>query len=123
MASGVQMRAFGGVYLFRFSDELQSRFEALLDRQKTTALTAEEMAEYAGISELQRIFTLINAQLVAKGEESNIWLQRKQATPLWQQVPATEIAQRLRERATQYTGSVSQGLPDAAFDRETIYGD
>ena len=70
MTSGVQMREFGGVYLFRFSDELQSRFEALLDRQKTSALTAKEMAEYAGIKELQRIFTLINAQLVAKGEVS-----------------------------------------------------
>ncbi|MFQ4139819.1 hypothetical protein PGN35_026245 [Nodosilinea sp. PGN35] len=55
MASGVQMREFGGVYLFRFSDELQSRFETLLDRYKTATLTAEEMAEYAGITELQRI--------------------------------------------------------------------
>jgi hypothetical protein len=70
MASGVQMREVGEVYLFRFSDELQSRFEALLDRQKSTALTAEEIAEYAGITELQRIFTVINAQLVSKGEVS-----------------------------------------------------
>lgn len=68
MASRVQMREFGGVYLFRFSDELQSRFEALLDRQKSTALTDEERAEYAGITELQRIFTLINAQLAAQSK-------------------------------------------------------
>jgi len=39
---------------------------------------------------------------------------------LWQQVSSTEIAQRLRERAATYTGSASEGLPDAAFDRETI---
>ncbi|WP_017302123.1 ribbon-helix-helix domain-containing protein [Nodosilinea nodulosa] len=56
-------------------------------------------------------------------EATNEWWEQKQATPLWQQVPTTEIAQRLRERAAHYTGSVSQGLPDAAFDRETIYGD
>lgn len=68
MASGVQMREFGGVYLFRFSDELQSRFEALLNRQKSTVLTDEEQAEYAGITELQRIFTLINAQLAAQSQ-------------------------------------------------------
>jgi antitoxin ParD1/3/4 len=56
-------------------------------------------------------------------EATDEWWEQKQAMLLWQQVPPTEIAQRLRERAAQYTGSVSQGLLDAAFDRETIYGD
>jgi len=56
-------------------------------------------------------------------EATDEWWEQKQAMPLWQQVPATEIAQKLQERADQYTGLVSQGLPDAAFDRETIYGD
>jgi hypothetical protein len=31
-------------------------------------LTLEEEAEYIGISELQRIFTLINAQIAAKSK-------------------------------------------------------
>lgn len=66
MASGIQMREFGDVYLFQFSDELQSRFEVLLDKKKLRQLSSEETAEYAGITELQRIFTLINAQLAAK---------------------------------------------------------
>ncbi|WP_017302124.1 hypothetical protein [Nodosilinea nodulosa] len=70
MASGVQKRDFGEVYLFRFSDKLQSRFEALLDRQKSTAPTDEERVEYAGITELQRIFALINAQLAAQSKVS-----------------------------------------------------
>lgn len=68
MTSGVQIREFGDVYLFRFSDELQSRFETLLDKKKTDMLSSEEDAEYAGITELQRIFTLINAQLAAKSK-------------------------------------------------------
>ena len=51
------------------------------------------------------------------------WQTQTQTTPLWQQVQPTEIAHRLRERAATYTGLTSDGLPDAAFDRETIYGD
>ena len=60
------MSEFGDIYLFKFTDELQSRFEELLENKKADALTPEEEAEYVGISELERIFTLINAQLAAK---------------------------------------------------------
>jgi len=68
MASGVRMKEFGGIYLFRFTDELQKRFETLLDKKKENQLSSEESAEYAGIAELQRIFTLINAQLAAQSK-------------------------------------------------------
>jgi hypothetical protein len=68
MTSGIAMREFGNIYLFRFTDELQSRFEELLLKKKTNSLTVEEEAEYAGISDLERIFTLINAQLAAKSQ-------------------------------------------------------
>ncbi|WP_206071091.1 hypothetical protein [Nodosilinea sp. P-1105] len=53
-------------------------------------------------------------------EATDQWRAQKQSMFLWQQVSSTEIAQRLRERAATYTGSASEGLPDAAFDRETI---
>lgn len=66
MASGVQMEAFGNVYLFKFTDALQDRFEYLLDKAKTAQLSSEEASEYAGITELQRILTSINAQLLNK---------------------------------------------------------
>ena len=68
ISSGIRMSGFGDIYLFKFTDELQSRFEELLDKKKANGLTAEEEAEYLGISELQRIFTLINAQLAAKSK-------------------------------------------------------
>lgn len=68
MSSGIRMSEFGNIYLFRFTDELQSRFEELLEKKKADLLTPEEEAEYAGISELERIFTLINAQLAAKSK-------------------------------------------------------
>ncbi len=68
MSSGIRMSEFGNIYLFKFTDELQSRFEELLEKKKADILTPEEEAEYAGISELERIFTLINAQLAAKSK-------------------------------------------------------
>lgn len=68
MSSGIRMSEFGNISLFRFTSELQSRFEELLEKKKADILTPEEEAEYAGISELERIFTLINAQLAAKSK-------------------------------------------------------
>jgi len=68
ISSGIRMSEFGDIYLFKFTDELQSRFEELLEKKKAYALTPEEEAEYVGISELERIFTLINAQLAAKSK-------------------------------------------------------
>ncbi len=68
MSSGIRMSEFGNIHLFRFTSELQSRFEELLEKKKADILTPEEEAEYVGISELERIFTLINAQLAAKNK-------------------------------------------------------
>ncbi len=68
ISSGVKMRQFGNIYLFRFTDELQFRFEELLEKKKAHILTPNEEAEYMGISELEQIFTLINAQLAAKSQ-------------------------------------------------------
>ncbi|HLO87550.1 MAG TPA: hypothetical protein VK203_21445 [Nostocaceae cyanobacterium] len=69
MPSGVKMSEFGNIYLFRFTDELQTRFEELLTKKKSGIITPDEEAEYTGISELERIFTLINAQLAAKSKD------------------------------------------------------
>lgn len=63
MLQGLKMVEFGNIYLFRFTDDLQSRMEELLERKKVDLLTADEIPELAGIIELSRIFTLINAQL------------------------------------------------------------
>jgi hypothetical protein len=73
MPSGVSMGQLGDVYIFRFTDELQSRLEELLDKNKRDGLTQDERAELDGISELSRIFTLINAQLAAQAK----WCPRK----------------------------------------------
>ncbi|OKH53706.1 hypothetical protein NIES2101_09615 [Calothrix sp. HK-06] len=66
MGSGVQMSQFGDAYIFKFTENLQARFEVLLNKNKLDVLTQEERAEFDGISELSRILTLINAQLAAQ---------------------------------------------------------
>ncbi len=68
MRSGITMSQMGEVYLFKFNEELQSKFEDLQQQKKQRSLTPEEQAELAGISDLSRIFTLINAQLAAQAK-------------------------------------------------------
>lgn len=57
------------LYLFKFTDKLQQRLDELFNKQKGEALTLEESAELAGILELNQIFTLLNAKIIA---ESNV---------------------------------------------------
>jgi hypothetical protein len=62
----IQIKNVRGLNLFKFSDVLQSRLEVLINRQKDNVLTPEEAAELAGITELDRIFTLMNARIIAE---------------------------------------------------------
>lgn len=57
--------------LFKFDDELQVRMEDLLERKKADLLTSEEVMELEAIGELDRIFTHVNAMLVAQGWPNN----------------------------------------------------
>ena len=63
---GIEIQKVRGLNLFKFTNELQARLETLIDRQKANSLTPEETAELAGITELDRIFTLINARIIAE---------------------------------------------------------
>lgn len=64
--SGITLRKVRDVYLFKFTDALQARLDALAERQKSETLSAEEAAELAGLLELDRIFTLLNARIIAE---------------------------------------------------------
>ncbi len=68
LESGIQMHQLGDVSIFRFTDELQDRFENLMEQSKAQALTESERAELDGIKDLARIFTFINAQLAAQAK-------------------------------------------------------
>jgi len=51
---------------FKFTDALQERLDHLAERKKSDTLSAEEEAELAGLLELDRIFTLLNAKIIAE---------------------------------------------------------
>ena len=65
LIGSIHLEKIGQHSLFKFTDELQSRMEQLLERKKADLLTPAEIAELEAISELDRIFTHINAMLIA----------------------------------------------------------
>lgn len=64
--SGIKLSKVRDLNLFKFTDELQARLDSLAERKKAEALAEEEEAELAGILELDRIFTLLNARIIAE---------------------------------------------------------
>lgn len=71
IGSGLQMKQVNSnLSFFKFTDELQSRLEDLLEKSKAGVLTPDEAAELAGISDLSQIFTFINSQLAAQAKWS-----------------------------------------------------
>ncbi len=62
----IRLEKVGDWNLFKFSESLQLRLESLLDKKKADQLTPNEIAELDSISELDRIFTHINAMLAAQ---------------------------------------------------------
>ena len=62
----IRLDQVGNWQLFKFSEKLQIRMEELLERKKLDQLTLEDVAELEAISELDRIFTHMNAMLAAQ---------------------------------------------------------
>lgn len=62
----IRLNQVGNWQLFKFSETLQLRMENLLERKKSDQLTLDEIAELEAISELDRIFTHMNAMLAAQ---------------------------------------------------------
>ena len=65
----IRIEKVGNLNLFKFSDSLQLRMEALLDNKKADQLTPEELGELDAIGELERIFTHINAMIAAQNSK------------------------------------------------------
>lgn len=64
--SGIKISQVKGLNLFKFTDDLQFRLEELSAKKKDDSITAAEDAELSGILELDRIFTLLNARIIAE---------------------------------------------------------
>ena len=61
----ISIQKVRNLYLFKFTENLQARLEELAERKKANLLTSEEVVELASLLELDRIFTLINAKVIA----------------------------------------------------------
>ena len=64
--SGITVKKVRDMHLFKFTDALQARLDSLAERKKSDTLSAEEEAELTGLLELDRIFTLLNAKIIAE---------------------------------------------------------
>lgn len=64
--AGIQIKPIRGLFLFKFSEDLQERLESLNEKQRESELTPDEAVELTGILELDRIFTLLNAKIIAE---------------------------------------------------------
>ncbi|MEO1394687.1 MAG: hypothetical protein AAFV90_17395 [Cyanobacteria bacterium J06634_5] len=62
----IRLEAVDTLPLFKFSETLQDRMESLLDKKKADQLTLDDITELEAISELDRIFTHMNAMLAAQ---------------------------------------------------------
>lgn len=63
---GITTQLVRGLRLFKFTEELQTRFEELIELHKNQQLGEEQEAELKGLQELDRIFTLLNARSIAE---------------------------------------------------------
>jgi hypothetical protein len=63
--SGIEINIVRNLRLFKFTPDLQDRLDRLTEKKKVDLLTLEEEAELTGILELDRIFTLLNAKVIA----------------------------------------------------------
>jgi len=66
LLSNIRVEKVDKFHLFKFDDKIQRRMEELLESKKADLLTPEEILELEAIGELDRIFTHINAMLVAQ---------------------------------------------------------
>jgi hypothetical protein len=64
--AGIQIKPVRGLFLFKFSEDLQARLERLNEEQRESKLSPDQEVELTGLLELDRIFTLLNARMVVE---------------------------------------------------------
>ncbi|MBN3921783.1 MULTISPECIES: hypothetical protein [unclassified Nostoc] len=65
LTTGIRVEKVNNLNLFKFTEELGSRLQELLDKKKADLLTPEEAAELEAIGELDTIFSYINATIAS----------------------------------------------------------
>ncbi|MCF2146055.1 hypothetical protein IQ276_006250 [Desmonostoc muscorum LEGE 12446] len=65
LTTGIRVEKVNNLNLFKFTEELGSRLQELLDKKKADLLTSEEAIELEAIGELDTIFSYINATIAS----------------------------------------------------------
>ncbi|PHJ68569.1 hypothetical protein VF14_04275 [Nostoc linckia z18] len=65
LTTGIRVEKVNNLNLFKFTEELGSRLQELLDKKKADSLTSEEAIELEAIGELDTIFSYINATIAS----------------------------------------------------------
>ncbi|MBW4642668.1 MULTISPECIES: hypothetical protein [Nostoc] len=65
LTTGIRVEKVNNLNLFKFTEELGSRLQELLDKKKADLLTPEEAVELEAIGELDTIFSYINATIAS----------------------------------------------------------
>ncbi|MEH2033290.1 MAG: hypothetical protein V7K67_27325 [Nostoc sp.] len=65
LPNGIKLNLSDQFRPFSFTEELQIRLEELLEKNKENLLNSDEQAELAGLLELEKIFSFINAKLAS----------------------------------------------------------
>lgn len=60
--AGIQIKLVRGLFLFRFSEDLQEQLESLNEKQQESQLSPDEAVELTRILAVDRMFTLLNAK-------------------------------------------------------------
>ncbi len=65
LSNGIKLNSCDQFRPFSFTEELQNQLEELLEKNKNNSLNNDEQAELAGLLELEKIFSFINAKLAS----------------------------------------------------------
>ena len=65
LPNGINLNLLDQLRPFSFTEDLQIRLEELLEKNKGNLLNLDEQAELAGLLELEKIFSFINAKLAS----------------------------------------------------------
>jgi hypothetical protein len=66
LPEGLRLQIINNITLFKFTEELGARMQELLDRKKNETISPTETLELETISELDNIFSYINAVIMAQ---------------------------------------------------------
>ncbi|MEO0516066.1 MAG: hypothetical protein AAF171_02070 [Cyanobacteria bacterium P01_A01_bin.116] len=66
LPESIRVQKIDDLMLFKFTEQLGDRLQALLDKKKADTINPDEMLELETIGELDNIFSYINAVMAAQ---------------------------------------------------------